>query len=79
MVTPAPTIFTIDDPRFIRVQPQTYLAHPRGDRSKHLFGLPSAHTMHDSIVGIAFEWTTRKLPGHPDIKREMHEQIRQDR
>ena len=79
MLSPAPTILTIDDPRFIRVQPQTHLAHPLGDRSMHMLGLPPAHTMHDSIVGIAFEKTTRELPGHPHIKCEVHEQVRQDR
>ena len=35
--------------------------------------------MHDGIVGIALEGTARKVPGHPGIEREVHEQVRQDR
>jgi len=79
VISPAPTILTIDDPRFVRMQPQAYFAHPPGDRSKHVLGLPPAHTVHDSIIGIAFERTTRELPGHPAIESKMHEQVRQDR
>jgi hypothetical protein len=67
VVSPAPTILTIDDPRFIRVQPQTHLFHPLGDSSEHLLGLPLAHTVHDSIVGIAPPRTTRIVPDHPGM------------
>jgi len=34
------------------MQPQAHLVHPRGDRGKHMLGLPPALAIHDRIVGI---------------------------
>ena len=69
MFRPAPTVFAVDDPRLIRVEPQADLAHPRGDPGKHILGLPPALAVHDSIVGIAFKRAAREVPGHPDVER----------
>jgi hypothetical protein len=51
ILTPALPVLAVDDPRFVRVEPETLFSHPLGDGSEHLLGLPPTHTMHDSIVG----------------------------
>ena len=79
VVPPALLVFAIDDVRLLRVKRQAHLCHPLGDRSQHLFGLFLAHTVHDTVVGIALEGDPRIVPGHPAIERIVHEQVGQNR
>jgi hypothetical protein len=79
VLAPALAVLATDDSRLVRVKREADLADPRSDRGKHSFGLPLAHTMHDTIVGIALERAAREIPDHPRVKRDVHEQVRQDR
>src|SRR5205807_9597351 len=79
VVPPAHPVLAVDDPRLVRVAAETHLCHPRGDRLQHRLRLPSAHTMHDVIIGIALEGTARVVPHHPSVERVVHEKVRQDR
>ncbi len=71
VLTPTVAVLAIDDPRLVGVKPKPHLAHPRGDPGKHTLSLPSAHAVHDSIVGVALERAVRVVPGHPRIEREV--------
>ena len=74
-----PTVFAVDDPRLVRVQLESNLVHPRGDLVEHVLCLTRRLAVHDRVVGVALERTAREVPGHPDIERVVHEQVRQDR
>jgi hypothetical protein len=79
MVPPALCVFAVDDPRLVRVKPESHLLHPLGDCGKHGFGLPPGRTVHDSVIGVALERAGRELLGQPVVERKVHEQVRQDR
>ena len=49
------------------------------ERRQHLTGLPLADAVHDHVIGVALEFDSRELPGHPHIERVVHEQVRQER
>ena len=81
-------------PRLIhRSNPRWFTASPCRAAAEGLPPSPAQHRNHQrdllhrnlpsrswrTIIGIAFERTTRELPGHPAIESKMHEQVRQDR
>ena len=43
------TVFTVDNPRLIRVYPQTHFVHTRPNPGKNCFCLLSAITIHDRV------------------------------
>jgi integrase len=50
-----------------------------GSPCKRVFRLPTRLAVHDRVVGVALERAAREVPGHPQVKRVVHEQVRQDR
>src|SRR5919198_2096898 len=47
VLSPAPTVLAVDDPRLVRVKPKPDRAHPRGDPGQHVLGLTPARAVHD--------------------------------
>src|SRR4030065_166811 len=69
----------VADPSLRRMKLQTALSEPIPDGVSHHFSLPPASAVNDGIVRIALERDARVAPSHPEIKREVQEQIGQER
>src|ERR1700686_5568894 len=65
VLTPTVAVLPIDDPRLVGMKPKPHLFHPRSDPGKHILSLPPGLAVHDSIVGVAFKWAAREVPGNP--------------
>jgi hypothetical protein len=68
-----PFVLAVHDPGLVGMQPQPDLFHPRADRGQHSSCLPLTNAVHHRVIRVAFELHTRKLPGHPRIKRIVQE------
>jgi hypothetical protein len=70
-------VLAVHDPGLGRVQPQPDLGHPVCDRLDQHPGLTLACAVHHRVVGVALELDGWEPPGHPGVKRVVHEQVRQ--
>src|SRR5437764_14501592 len=56
VLRPTLTVLAVDDPRLVRVKPESDLLHPLSDPAQHVFGLATRLAVHDHVVGLALEW-----------------------
>jgi hypothetical protein len=72
-------VLAVHYPGFHRVQFQPALRHPGSDLVPDELGLGLAAAVHDRVIAVALERDGRVGPGHPRVKRVMHEKISQQR
>src|SRR5947209_14074852 len=77
MLAPPVIVLAVHDLGLLRVKLKTALLQTLPDRFEHLLRLSPALGVNDHIVGIALEPDVRIGPGHPEVERIVHEEIRQ--
>lgn len=77
MLAPPIIVLAVHDLGLLRVKLKTALLQTSPDRFEHLLRLSLALGVDDHIIGIALERDVRIGPGHPEVERIMHEEIRQ--
>ena len=72
-------VLAIHDPCLARMQFELAGMEPLPDAIKHVFRLPSALAVKHRVIRVPGEPDARQMPRHPQIKRIVQKQIRQDR
>ena len=71
--------FTVDDFRFLFIEPQPAGLKPLLNHRLHIRSLFKTMAVTNSIISISLKWDARKILFHPLVKDIMKKQIRKNR